>query len=330
MESCYGLIVMPIYNDWESCRQLIESLDKVLSQSEQKNFRVLIIDDGSTDAPEPLDLTSDLQYIRQIDVLPLQRNLGHQRAICVALSYVQANIDCEAIILMDSDGEDDPEDVPRLLERFEMEERKSIVFARRTKRSEYWLFRVFLQLYKITHRLLTGKGIYIGNFSVIPYRILAPLVTVPELWSHYAAAVMHARLPYVLVPTARAKRLDGSSHMSFTRLVLHGLSAISVYSETIGIRLLIASGTVIALILLGFSGVGFTASFTDQLIPRWTAIFAGLSIIVMLQIVMIATSFSFLILSGRKNAGFIPARDYHYFTGDLFSLWTNDRFHTNT
>lgn len=141
-----------------------------------------------------------------------------------------------------------------MLGRFEETKRTSIIFARRTKRSEYWLFKLFLRMYKALHRMLTGKGIYIGNFSVLPANLLTALVTVPELWSHYAAAVMHARLPYALVPAARSKRLDGSSHMNFTGLVIHGLSAISVYSETIGIRLLIASGILIALVTLSLTG----------------------------------------------------------------------------
>ena len=330
MPTCYGLIVMPTYNDWVSCRQLIEALDAVLVSTDTRTYRVMIIDDGSTEPPVSLVFENSLQRIERIDILHLKRNLGHQRAICIALSYIYSNIPCEAVILMDSDGEDDPEDVPNLLERFEREHREAIVFARRTKRSEYWLFRFFLRLYKITHRLLTGRGIYVGNFSVIPWRLLSPLITLPELWSHYAAAVMHAKLPYELVPAARAKRLDGSSHMSFTNLIIHGLSAVSVYSETIGIRLLIASGISILLVIAGLIGAITLTSIADQITLGWAAFSGGLLLVVLMQIVMFAMGFSFLILSGRKNAGFIPVRDYHFFVGNLNTIWTSQQLPLNT
>ena len=328
MTATYGLIVMPTYNDWASCTRLIEALDKALSNSEEKRYRVLVVDDGSTE-PATLPVQAPFEVIEEIDVLHLKRNLGHQRAICIALTYIERHFASEAIILMDSDGQDDPEDVPRLLAAFEKHNQQPIVFARRTKRSEYWLFRFFLQLYKVTHRLLTGKGIHVGNFSVIPFHHLKSLVTVPELWSHYAAAVMHTRLPHVLVPSARAKRLDGASHMNFTSLMIHGLSAISVYSEKIGIRLLIATGIVIAFVCAGALGVLVLTDFTEELTPYWTVFSAGLLLIILLQIVLFAMSFSFLILSGRKNAGFIPARDYHFFINTIDNVWKNSPLPSN-
>jgi polyisoprenyl-phosphate glycosyltransferase len=67
------------------------------------------------------------------------------------------------------------------------------------------------------------------------------LVVVSELWNHYAAAALKARLPYVTVPTHRAGRLSGRSRMNFIGLVTHGLGALSVESETIGVRMLVVS-----------------------------------------------------------------------------------------
>ena len=71
-------------------------------------------------------------------MLRLRRNLGHQRAIAIGLTYIQAQMTTayEAVVVMDGDGEDAPEDVPRLLARLEAEGGRSIVFAERTRRSE--------------------------------------------------------------------------------------------------------------------------------------------------------------------------------------------------
>ena len=46
-------------------------------------------------------------------VLRLRRNVGHQRAIALGLTYLQVEAGCEAVIVMDADGEDRPADVPR-------------------------------------------------------------------------------------------------------------------------------------------------------------------------------------------------------------------------
>ena len=76
---------------------------------------------------------------------------------------------------------------------------------------------------------------------MIPRERLSCLVASSELWNHYAAAAFASRQPYATIPTRRATRLDGRSKMNFVNLVIHGLSAISVYSDAIGVRLLIAT-----------------------------------------------------------------------------------------
>ena len=89
----------------------------------------------SRSTPRAVDL--DLRAIGRVEVLHLRRNLGHQRAIAIGLAFVEAERPrCRAVVLMDSDGEDAPEDVPRLVARCEQEGRRKIVFAERTKRSE--------------------------------------------------------------------------------------------------------------------------------------------------------------------------------------------------
>src|SRR5262249_37876231 len=151
----------------------------------------------------------------------------------------------------DGDGEDDPADVPRLVQRCREEGFEKIVFAERTRRSETLAFRAFYGLYKVVHVLLTGIRGRVGNFSVVPPARLESLVVVSELWNHYAAAAFKSRQPLCLVPTRRASRLQGRSRMNFVDLVAHGLSAISVFGETVGVRLLVLACLLILMALLG-------------------------------------------------------------------------------
>jgi polyisoprenyl-phosphate glycosyltransferase len=265
-------------------------------------------------------LTSPLQAIRAVEVLALRRNLGHQRAICIGLSYLDQEYDCEAVVVMDGDGEDDPADVPRLLERWEAEGRRTIVFAERTRRSEGLGFRAAYVCYKGLHRLLTGRGVRVGNFSVLPRQRLRSLVVVAELWSHYAAAVFISRLPFTMLPTRRAQRLAGRSSMNVVSLVTHGLSAISVFSEVVSVRVLLATLYLGLVSVAGIFTVAGIRLLTPWAIPGWATYTTGLLLVMLLLVVMFAFLFSFTVLFYRKSAAMLPARDYPLFIDGVHLL----------
>ena len=115
------------------------------------------------------------------------------------------------------------------------------VFAERARRTESLSFRLFYRLYKAAHLILTGEPVRVGNFSVLPATLLGRIVCVSDLWNHYAAAAFKARLPITTLPLARGHRLDGKSKMNFVSLAMHGLGAMSVYGDRIGVRLLVAA-----------------------------------------------------------------------------------------
>ena len=72
-------------------------------------------------------------------------NLGHQRAIVFGLRLIEPDIDdVDLVVTMDADGEDRPEDLPRLLDPLleAPADRRRLCVARRTKRRESFRFRV--------------------------------------------------------------------------------------------------------------------------------------------------------------------------------------------
>jgi glycosyltransferase involved in cell wall biosynthesis len=314
------IVLLPLYNDWESLQLLLAQLDGELAR---KGIlaRVLVVDDGSPHQPDEMFASGPFEALAKVEVLTLWRNLGHQRAIAIGLAYVAQHIDGRCVVVMDSDGEDSPADVPRLLAKFDQEEGRKIVFAERTKRSETLTFMAFYLLYRWLHFLLTGVHVRVGNFSVIPRSRLESLVVVSELWNHYAAAVFKSRQPHCSVPTRRAKRLSGHSRMNFVGLVIHGLSALSVFSETIGARLLILN---LVVLVLAFSGVIATVVLRFGMsvgIPGWATNVVGILLIIILQTFMLTVLFCFGILGGRQATAFIPRRDYAYFAGPLTTIY---------
>jgi glycosyltransferase involved in cell wall biosynthesis len=316
------VIVIPVFNDWESLRKLLHSLDWFLASTEL-NIEVLVVDDASNTSLQSEMLPDRFQTIKKIDILELRRNLGHQRAIAIALAYAEANLQCEAVLVMDSDGEDKPEDALKLIEVYRKEGGQKVIFARRVKRSEGMVFRLLYNLYKNFYQLLTGQEIRVGNFSIIPYKILGRLVAVAEIWNHYAAGLQRAKVPYGEIPTNRGSRLAGTSKMSLVNLVAHGLSSISVYADVVGTRLLILTSIVLVIVTIAIAiliairlvTIGVPES------PGWVAYIVGLLFTALMQAIMFSIFFIFIVLSGRNNASFLPCRDYHYFIWKLRSVW---------
>jgi hypothetical protein len=305
------VICVPIYNDWDAAATLLRWIDEVVTR-DKIPASVLIVDDGSTDPP-PGRLPVPCQSLQFVELLKLRRNVGHQRAIALGLAYVHKHVPCRCVIVMDGDGEDSPDDIPKLLHQLENNRDTRIVFARRSRRTESLTFRILYQLYKIMHGLLTGRAVEVGNFSVIPSSLLERLVGVSELWSHYAAAVVKSKMPHDKVDIPRATRLQGKSKMSFVGLVAHGLSAMAVFSEDIGVRLLSATSILVFLAAGGLAMVLTTGVVTDTAIPGWAATASGVLFIILLYGLLLSLAFVFVVLQGRSRGGFLPLRDYEYY-----------------
>jgi polyisoprenyl-phosphate glycosyltransferase len=63
---------------------------------------------------------------------------------------------------MDADGEDRPEDIPRLIQELNRSPHPVAVFAERGRRIEGVKFKMFYMCYRLLHFLLTGRGIRVG------------------------------------------------------------------------------------------------------------------------------------------------------------------------
>ena len=306
------VILVPVYNDWGAVEKLIPQIDASLS-SLNSRVELVLVDDGSSD-PQPESMgTITCGVIQRAGVLRLRRNLGSQRAIAVGLSYVCEHCDADAVLVMDGDGEDAPGDIPKLAAKYDETGGSAIVFAARLRRSESPLFRICYSLYRFCHRLLTGRSVRVGNFSLIPMPLLCRLVVVSELWNHYAASVYKARIPTAYVGTSRGPRLAGDSQMNFVSLVTHGLSAVSVFSELAGVRLLITCGALCLVSLVGLVLIFVHAVFTSGGFPWGVALAGSLLLLLFLQMGLYALLACFITLGSRTGALFIPQRDYVHF-----------------
>jgi glycosyltransferase involved in cell wall biosynthesis len=274
-------ILLPVYNDWGCLPRLLSELDGSLSTMDAF-ASIVILNDGGASYESSEFLDRDYDRISEFRMIELVRNVGNQNALAIGLSFIRDQIVCDAVIIMDSDGQDSPVDVNRLLAAHR-DHPADLITAERSGRSEGWLFRICYRIYRWTFMALTGKSLSFGNFSVIPYQHLARLCVMTELPINFAAGLIKSRIPIHCVPCYRGARYDGVTSQNFVNLIVHGINGVSVFSEIALVRVSLYSVFVIFLTLVGIAAVAAIRLFTDLAVAGWATNVVGFLLILMCQ-----------------------------------------------
>ncbi|MGA1227594.1 MAG: glycosyltransferase [Tamlana sp.] len=293
----YIYCLTPVYNDWESFEVLTKHIENLQKRYLNKYvFSIIVVNDGSTEE-------RNLKKAKlNITVLNLKINIGHQRAIAVGLQYFYNELEHkDFVVVMDSDGEDNPEDIITLIEKSEEGNNKQIIFAQRKKRQESFLFKVGYIIYKKLFYFLTGQKINFGNFSVIPKELLSKVIHQNNIWNHFSGGIIQSRIPFDKVLLDRGKRYHGVSKMNFNNLIIHGLSSISVYFDFLSLKVLKYTLYGIVLCAISIIYILFQKIFTDYAIPGWASSLTLIISGIILQLFTVTLIVLLLQLSSRKN-----------------------------
>ena len=106
-------VVIPAYNERENVTPLYEKLVEVLKDI-GREFEIIFVDDGSTDGTFEV-LKNIAEKDRRVKVIKFRRNYGQTAAIYAGFDHAKGDV----IVTMDADLQNDPEDIPRLLEKIE-------------------------------------------------------------------------------------------------------------------------------------------------------------------------------------------------------------------
>ena len=312
-------VVTPVLDDWGAFAELVRRIARTLA-SEADWIEIVAVDDGSADSFDPSSISlPEGQHIDAFRILHLALNLGHQRAIAVGLVTLSGRKDLDSVIVMDSDGEDRPEDLPLLLAACRASPDR-VIFAHRARRRESAAFKAGYFVYKFLFRALTGRTISFGNFSLLPIAAVRRLTHMPELWNNLPAAIIRSRLRFETVSTERGTRYIGQSKMNVTSLILHGLSAMSVYTDHIFVRVLLAAGAVSTLSLFAIMAVLAVRFGTDLAIPGWATTVFGDLVIILFQAVLMIVATGLMVLAGRSNRPTVPITDASMFIQNISEL----------
>jgi polyisoprenyl-phosphate glycosyltransferase len=291
------ICLTPVYNDWESFSILLRHIETQYQSLPDYTVDVIAINDGSDD-----EFNADFKSALAVEIVSLKSNVGHQRAIAIGLQYINAEKrDFDFVVVLDSDGEDRPEHIPELVAKCQNSSSKKIIFAQRKKRQESAGFKIGYFFYRYSFFMLTGQKINFGNFSCIPGTLLQRVVLQDNLWNHYSGSIIQSKTPFDKVFLDRGKRYAGQSKMRFTNLVLHGLSSMSVYFDTLSVRILKLSLLGILVCLLSVGVVLYVKLFTDASIPGWASNLILIIFTIILQLFSVTLIVLLMQLSARKN-----------------------------
>jgi hypothetical protein len=269
------LVITPYFEDLEASTRLFRELAAVLPAGS----RVLVVDDGSVREPLPAQALAAAGLHGK--VIRLRRNVGHQRAIAIGMSYAAAELPPMDVVVMDSDGEDLPDSIAELAAALRNDD-TDLAVARRKSRVETLSFRAFYVVYKWGFLLATGRPIAFGNFMMMKPPALQRLVSMQELWIHVAGCVLTSKLRIRSCPIDRGPRYAGTSKMNFVGLALHGFKALMVFAEDVLVRVGIACAFVAALSVLGVL-VAIVLKTIGYATPGWFSVALGIMLLVFMQ-----------------------------------------------
>jgi polyisoprenyl-phosphate glycosyltransferase len=226
------IILIPVYNDWESLIKLINEINENIKDYKKIDFDCIIVNDASTTSQPKLIKPNNFKYFQ---ILNMKKNRGHARCNAFGIRYIFKNKKFDNLILMDGDGEDRPIEIKKLIDKIIIDPNNSVV-AKRIKRSEGFFFQLLYQVHKIITYIFTGKKINFGNYSCLTIHDVEKLYSDASLWSSYSGTVKKNLTNLNEVNSIRGLRYFGPSQMSFLKLLIHSFSIIAVFKYQVFLR----------------------------------------------------------------------------------------------
>ena len=226
------IILIPIYNDWESLIKLLDEINKIIKSKNDYEFKCIVVNDSSSIKQPKLSKPLNFKLLK---IINMKENRGHARCNAFGLKYIDKNEIYDYLILMDGDGEDRPIEIESLLSKIKENPAISVV-AKRAKRSEGTLFKFLYQAHKIITFIFTGKKINFGYFSCLTKNDVNILVNQTSLWNNYSGSVKKYLDKYNEIESIRGFRYFGPSKMTLLNLVVHSFSIISIFKYSVFLR----------------------------------------------------------------------------------------------
>lgn len=238
------VVVIPCYNEGEGLYYIVDALTKVRKDvSKEYSLDILFVNDGSLDnTQEVIEIIAkkhEFVYWRRF-----ARNAGHQSALRAGLDAV---VDYDAVIMMDSDMQHPPELIPRMIEKWE-EGAKVVQMVREDSMKDVGRFKYTTSI--LYYRLINAISDLKLEYGASDFRLIDRTVTKTVAASHESDLFLRGYFTWLPVPRVvlgytPSKRAAGVSKYNLKKLFELAYRGILQFSEK-PLRIAVSIGAIIA------------------------------------------------------------------------------------
>ena len=279
-------VVVPVYNDQEVLQELYRRLNPVV-ESLATHYEIVLVDDGSKDHS-----WDEIMKLREADehivAVKLARNFGQQNSIAAGLNVSKGDF----IVLMDSDLQDRPEDIPVLIDTL-LKSGTQMAIAQWQTRQDTWAKRTVSNIFNRVSNTITAIHIepHLGVFRAIRRSVVDELKKFPEKTSTTLSLLYYIGANYAIVPLKRDARFAGKSGYNVRKMF--GLTFARIFSFSMfPIRVVTYLGMLMSVIsfLVGIALIFY--KLFGNVVTGWTST-------IVLMLFLFGLNFAFLGVLGE-------------------------------
>jgi len=280
-------VVVPIYNDREVIAELLRRLTMVVEEL-TSDYEIILVDDGSRDDSWDI-MNEERKQNEHVRIARLSRNFGQQNAIAAGLSLTTRDL----IVLMDSDLQDRPEDIPVLIDALLADKEATMAIAQWEERKDSRFKIAVSRLFQHVSNRITDIHTMprLGIFRVMKKSVVDELRNFPERTATAVSLLYFIGHKYVAVPLKRDARFAGKSGYNLRKMLALTFARIFSFSM-VPIRIVTYLG---ALLCIG-SMIAAIALIVYKLMGN---VLTGWTSMMVLMLFLFGLNFAFLGVLGE-------------------------------
>lgn len=233
--------VLPVLNEASNLEELYNRLSRVMEKLGE-SYEIIFVDDGSQD--NSLNLVQSFQMRdERINVIALTRNFGQHAAILAGFNHSKGEI----IITMDSDLQNPPEEIPKLIDK--LNEGYEVAAGWRVSREDSLFRRITSFIVNKTVQWMTGVKLHDYGCMMRAYKrsVIEKLLLCQESFRSTPVLISWLGVSIGEVKIAHASRKSGKSNYNFLRLFRHNWDVITGFS-ILPLQIISITGFIVSLI----------------------------------------------------------------------------------
>ena len=263
-------LVIPCYNEQEIIKLSMDSIDKkmrdlVQSNAISKKSKIVFVNDGSKDST--LELLKK-HKTKQMQIVSLSTNKGHQNALLAGLTYAKDKCDC--VVSLDCDLQDDINLIDRFVESYS--QGYEVIYGVRSDRKDDSFFKRSTAV--AFYKLMTFLGVNIvhnhADYRLLSNRALGALLEFSEVNLFLRGIVPLLGFKSTKLYYKRIARVAGVSKYPFFKMLGFAIDGITSFSIK-PLRILTILGAFIAFFSFCVGVWAFITKISGEAVSGWTS-----------------------------------------------------------